>query len=105
MLIGDSINDAIDWTQDRLGTTRPLAEQTLFSLLAERAVYESDDGFMLVEAKADEVEKHHHRARSKGSKNRQRFRSKRVHKKHQMTKRLFRLDNPEIDDQPSDEDV
>lgn len=103
MHIGDSINEAIDWTQDRLATTRPLAEQTLFSLLAEHAVYESSNGFVLREAKSDEVEKHHHRARGNGRKNYRKFRMQRKHDKHKL-RNLFRLDNPEIADQAPDED-
>ena len=34
MRIGISINEAIDWAQDKLITTRPLAERTLFALIA-----------------------------------------------------------------------
>jgi hypothetical protein len=56
MRIGVSINEAIDWTQDRLMTTRPMAERTLFSLLAEHRITETEAGFMLVEDE-DENEK------------------------------------------------
>ena len=74
MRIGDSIIEAIDWTQDRLKTTRPLAERTLFSLLAEKRVTETDAGFVLAEdIEDDEVQRKHkglanrfHRARKRG---------------------------------------
>jgi hypothetical protein len=74
MRIGDSIIEAIDWTQDQLKTTRPLAERTLFSLLAEKRVTETDAGFMLAEdIEDDEVKRKHkglanrfHRSRKRG---------------------------------------
>lgn len=59
-LIGSSIQDAIDWTQDHLRTTRPLAERTLFSMLADKKVKETGDGFMLVEAEGEEEAKKRH---------------------------------------------
>lgn len=54
MHIGDSIQEAIDWTQDRLATTRPLAERTLFLLLSAKQVTETEAGFMLSEDINDE---------------------------------------------------
>lgn len=94
MKIGDSIQEAIDWTQDRLATTRPLAERTLFSLLVEHAVEETDDGFILIEAE-DELEKHHKRVKSNITKNwkRLRFHSKRKHAKHKQRQKLRHFDN------------
>jgi hypothetical protein len=74
MRIGESIIEAIDWTQDQLKTTRPLAERTLFSLLAEKRVTETDVGFILAEdIEDDEVKRKHkglanrfHKARKRG---------------------------------------
>jgi len=81
--IGESIADAIDWTQDFLKTTRPIAEQTLFSLMAGSAVKEEDDGFVLVEAE-EEVERHFRHQKGKQFKNRVRF-----HQKRKTTKQRY----------------
>lgn len=99
MLIGESIFEAIDWTQDRFETTRPIAERTLFMLLAESAVKETDKGFLLVEAE-DEVDKRYHKARGHAAKNRSKFRMGRKHQKHQMRmkNRLKHLDDCEAAD-------
>jgi len=59
--IGGSIQEAIDWTQDHLGTTRPLAERTLFTLLTEKRAQETEAGFMLGEVGDEEIEKVHNR--------------------------------------------
>lgn len=48
-VIGESISDAIDWTQDKLRSTRPLAESVLFSLLTDKKVRETEQGFVLLE--------------------------------------------------------
>jgi hypothetical protein len=54
--IGDSVREAIDWTQDALGagSTRPEAEAVLFQLLAEKLIRETDDGFVLLEHFAED---------------------------------------------------
>ena len=57
-VIGQSIHEAIDWTQDRLQTTRPLAERVLFTLLHEETVLESAMGFVLQEVKDEDIQKH-----------------------------------------------
>lgn len=87
MLIGSSILDAIDWTQDRLRTTRPLAESTLFSLIASKHVTETEAGFVLAEADSeDEMQKRHKAAKAKGSRGtarpRFRFHEARKHRQH-----------------------
>lgn len=55
--IGESIIDAINWTQDRLGSTRPIAEAVLFSLLTEKKAKETTVGFMLFEDDDDDDDK------------------------------------------------
>lgn len=55
--IGDSINEAIDWTQDLLRTTRPIAETVLFSLLADKTAAETEDGYLLTEDDDEEIKK------------------------------------------------
>lgn len=70
-MIGESISEAIDWTQDRLLSTRPIAESVLFSLLADRKVVEREAGFVLLEDDDEEL----HRRRNKV---RFRFHSKRT---------------------------
>lgn len=82
--IGSSINEAIDWTQDRLSTTRPLAERTLFSLLESEIVEETDEGFVLVEAE-EEAEKHHTKVKNNFTKNWQRYR---FHAKRKNSKKM-----------------
>jgi hypothetical protein len=54
MIIGDSIQNAIDWTQDELRTTRPLAESTLFTMLETALVTETEQGYMLHEEDEEE---------------------------------------------------
>src|SRR5437868_3674246 len=64
-IIGVSIQEAVDWAQDRLGTTRPLAERVLFEMMQAGTVVETPDGF-LCEADEDDSKKamfnrlHHH---------------------------------------------
>ena len=98
MRIGESIIEAIDWTQDKLRTTRPLAERTLFSLLAEKRVTETETGYMLAEdIEDDEVHRKHkglanrfHRARKRG-----------LHVKHfikKVRKNMRKLDNSDAAD-------
>jgi hypothetical protein len=69
MNIGSSISEAIDWTQDQLHTTRPLAERTLFSLMACDAVDETEQGFVLLEDDDEELEKHHRKVKNHFSQN------------------------------------
>lgn len=94
MFIGDSIQEAIDWTQDRLLTTRPLAEQTLFSLIADHAVTETEYGYMLIEAE-EEVEKRHHTMRHRTTRNRSRFKfhTKRKNAKQRRQSQMKHLDS------------
>lgn len=64
-LIGGSIQQAIDWTQDTLQSTRPLAEDVLFRLLERRQVTECGVGFLLQESEdEDEMRKHLHHAKA-----------------------------------------
>lgn len=57
-LIGGSIQEAIDWTQDHLRTTRPLAESTLFSMLAAKSVTLTEAGFVLLEEEDNDMDDH-----------------------------------------------
>lgn len=82
--IGSTISEAIDWTQDRLTTTRPLAERTLFSLLEAEFVEETEDGFVLLK-EDEEPEKHLHKVKNNFTKNWQRYR---FHAKRKQSKRL-----------------
>jgi hypothetical protein len=50
--IGDSLREAIDWAQDTLRTTRPIAEQTIMSAIAAKTVV-WDDGVFLLEDDED----------------------------------------------------
>jgi len=86
------IHEAIDWIQDRLLTTRPLAERTLFSLIAKRRVIETDDGYILSEAAdpEDELEKTRQRKRSRG---------RRRHVMRQQLQQFMKLDASQIADQ------
>lgn len=45
LIIGVSIIEAIDWSQDLLASTRPEAERALFSLMRDKLVIETQDGF------------------------------------------------------------
>lgn len=45
MIIGVSIVEAIDWSQDLLESTRPVAERALFSLLKDKLVVETEHGY------------------------------------------------------------
>jgi hypothetical protein len=53
-IIGQSISEAIDWTQDKLCTTRPMAEAVLFSMLKDKKITEDNDGFIFEAAATDE---------------------------------------------------
>jgi len=64
--IGDSINEAIDWTQDRLVTTRPLAERTLFAMLSDKKAHETEQGYMILEDSDDELQKRHRNLKQGG---------------------------------------
>jgi len=75
--IGLSIHEAIDWVQDRLTTTRPVAEETLFTLITSKQVIETDAGFVLTEAEEDdEGDKLRHHLKSKKGKRRRGFRAR-----------------------------
>jgi hypothetical protein len=63
--IGDSISQAIDWTQDALGTTRPIAETVLFSLLADKKACETVDGYMLLEDDEEDLKRRQSRTRAR----------------------------------------
>lgn len=109
MLIGESIQDAIDWTQDRLATTRPLAEGTLFSLMADKKVQETELGYVLLEAD-EEIERRHVKVRA--ARGRMRFHQRRInskktvaHKKYtqklKQMKRVQKLDHLDYPDAAS----
>jgi hypothetical protein len=101
MIIGDSIQDAIDWTQDHLRTTRPLAEGTLFSLLQAAVVRETEHGYVLNEAEEEEAEKHFNKLKNNTQKNRSRFRSNSKHSKRtriHTIKRRYNLDSSDAAD-------
>lgn len=70
-LLGESIREAIDWTQDKLRSTRPIAERVLFSLLNERKAQETEAGFMLLEVDEEDMMK---RSRQRHTNHRPRFR-------------------------------
>ena len=89
--IGVGIHEAIDWMQDRLLTTRPLAERTLFSLIAKREVIETDDGYILSEAANPEDELEKTRKRSRGRRRR--------HVMRQQLQQFMKLDANQIADQ------
>ena len=93
-LIGVSINEAIDWAQDRLTTTRPLAERTLFSLLADKLAAETEDGFILLEDADDEPEKHHDKAKHQFSRVLKRYKFHGIRKHAKRFQRLDWPDNP-----------
>jgi hypothetical protein len=99
-LIGESIHQAIDWTQDTLQTTRPLAEQVLFHLLDEQKVIESAVGFVLQESKSDEETRQHMQgvkvhARAKGKVRGHRRSRIRIHRRW---KKIIRPDlSPDVD--------
>jgi hypothetical protein len=103
-VIGQSIHEAIDWTQDRLQTTRPLAERVLFNLLHEETVLESPMGFVLQEDKSDDEEMRKHlrsirttRPRAVRSHRRARLRPKR------RLKKIIKPDlSPDVDDVDDD---
>lgn len=66
--IGMTRREAIDWTQDTLRTTRPVAEATLSALLEDNAALETEQGVLLLEDD-DEVQRRarnavHHVART-----------------------------------------
>ncbi len=95
MRIGISIQEAIDWTQDQLVTTRPLAERTLFVMLAKHRVTETETGYMLAEdADEDEPRKVHQKLKTVHKPMNHRPRSHVMQKKvalkysHDVTKKL-----------------
>lgn len=55
-LIGSNRREAIDWVQDLLLTTRPIAERAVLSALAEGKAVERADGILLFEDE-QEIEK------------------------------------------------
>jgi hypothetical protein len=112
-LIGSSIQDAIDWTQDRLVTTRPLAERTLFSLINSHIVQETEEGFVIL-SEAEEPEEHHNRAKANFhkafKKTRIKFHAKRkqIHQenmKNIQKRKMKHLDNVNTGDDDTDEDA
>jgi hypothetical protein len=56
-VIGQSISEAIDWAQDTMRTTRPIAETVLFSMIKDRKVTEANDGFLFETTEDDEEDK------------------------------------------------
>lgn len=49
-LIGRNRREAIDWAQDKLLTTRPIAEEVVSTMLEDRAAIIGDSGFILFES-------------------------------------------------------
>jgi len=64
--IGDDRREAIDWLQDWLVTTRPIAERTMISLLKDGIAVTTDGGIMLTEDDDDVKKKSRYRAQSSG---------------------------------------
>jgi arginine/lysine/ornithine decarboxylase len=55
-IIGKNIREVVDWAQDSLRTSRPIAEQVIISLSeSDDIIFE--DGIYLLEADDEEVEK------------------------------------------------
>ena len=109
MRIGSTILEAIDWTQDRLRTTRPLAERTLFSLLADKHVRETGDGFVMEDADEEEVRKRFNTVKARhGRGSKFRFHQSRKkgfkHVKHFM-QQLKRLDDRDTSTVMFDADI
>lgn len=93
MIIGSTIMEAIDWTQDRFVTTRPIAERTLFSMLSSNVIEETENGYVLLETD-EETEKHYNRTKSNMTKSRLKFHAKRktIHQEN-MKRKMKHLDN------------
>jgi hypothetical protein len=53
-VIGQSISEAIDWAQDKMRTTRPIAETVLFSMIKDHKVTEGNEGFLFEAADNEE---------------------------------------------------
>lgn len=96
MIIGSTIIEAIDWTQDRFVTTRPIAERTLFSMLSSNIIEETEDGYVLLE-NDEEPEKHYNKTKSTMNKSRTRikFHAKRksIHEEKMQKRKMKHLDN------------
>ena len=103
-IIGTDIIEAIDWTQDKFRTTRPIAEKTLFSLLNDRTVKETEEGFVLTEDET-EAEKHFTNQKNNMAKNWSRrskikFHRKRksIHMQNLKKKMSMKMDNTDSAD-------
>ncbi len=59
MIIGSSIVEAINWSQDRLRCSRPDAERALFALLEQAVIVEAEDGFGYADEDEAEVKSKH----------------------------------------------
>jgi hypothetical protein len=53
-VIAQSISEAIDWTQDRMRSTRPIAETVLFSMIKDRKITERNEGFIFEASEDDD---------------------------------------------------
>ena len=84
--IGESISDAIDWTQDTLRTTRPHAERVLFEMFTDKKVTETEQGYMLLEDDVEEVRRRGSRRSPGRASARFRFHAKRADKHSQQHK-------------------
>src|ERR1051325_817654 len=110
-ILGESITEAIDWVQDNLTTTRPLAERTLYSLLGAKQVAETQKGYVLWENEDEEEKhlKHHHNRVHHRSRPRATGKLTPAQKKARQRWKVKHLDYPEtasdMDELPGDEDA
>lgn len=74
--IGDDRREAVDWFQDRSGTTRPQAERAVVDMLREGAAVTEASGIFLLEASDEEIERYRTRSSNSLSKNYARIRSR-----------------------------
>jgi hypothetical protein len=104
-IIGNTIQEAIDWTQDLCETTRPMAEYTLFSLLSSKLITETEEGYTLLEDE-EEALKHFTNTKNHFSKNWNKTRKfhhtrKAIHEQNLKKKGRLHLDSVDTED-PTD---
>lgn len=109
-ILGESITAAIDWVQDNLTTTRPLAERTLYSLIEAKQVAETQKGYVLWEDEDEEAKhlKHHHNRVHHRSRPRATGKLTHAQKKARQRWKMKHLDydsTTDMDDLPGDEDA
>ena len=66
-LIGDDLQEAIDWLQDLMLTTRPKAENGMIAMLREGAAITTDEGIILIEDEEELKKKFSNRTERKKS--------------------------------------